>query len=264
VIAHRGAAETKAEHTLSAYIQALEDGSDGLECDVRLTADQHLVCVHDRRLERTSNGKGVLSSLQLAELEQLDFGSWKNPWAELDDEADDPDPSSKSILTLERLLETVRDWGKPVDLDIEAKHPTRYAGQVERRLLALVDRFGWAHPPAGQRSPVRVMSFSWMSVRRIRELAPGLDTVYLMDRVPVRFRDGSLPAGVPIAGPHIKILRKHPRYVERCHQAGHPVHVWTVNKLADLILCQDLGVDAVITDRPAKAMEVLSQARDVP
>ncbi len=62
----------------------------------------------------------------------------------------------------------------------------------------------------------------------------------------------------------IKILRKHPRYVERCHQAGHPVHVWTVNKLADLILCQDLGVDAVITDRPAKAIEVLSQARDVP
>jgi len=264
VVAHRGAAETKAEHTLSAYIQALEDGSDGLECDVRLTADQHLVCVHDRRLERTSNGKGVLSSLQLAELEQLDFGSWKNPWAELDDEADDPDPTSKSILTLERLLETIHDWGRPVDLAIEAKHPTRYAGLVERRLIDLLDRFGWAHPPAGQRSPVRVMSFSWMSVRRVRELAPGLETVYLMDRVPVRFRDGSLPAGVPIAGPRIKILRKHPRYVERCHQSGNQVHVWTVNKLADLILCRDLRVDAVITDRPAKAIEVLSQAHDVP
>jgi glycerophosphoryl diester phosphodiesterase len=264
VIAHRGAAETQAEHTLSAYVQALEDGSDGLECDVRLTADQHLVCVHDRRLERTSNGKGVLSSLQLAELEQLDFGSWKNPWAELDDEADDPDPSSKSILTLERLLETVRDWGKPVDLAIEAKHPTRYAGLVERRLIDLLDRFGWARPPAGQRSPVRVMSFSWMSVRRIRELAPGLETVYLMDRVPVRFRDGTLPAGVGIAGPYIKILRKHPRYVERCHQAGNQVHVWTVNKLADLILCEHLGVDAVITDRPAKALDVLSQAPEVP
>jgi glycerophosphoryl diester phosphodiesterase len=85
-----------------------------------------------------------------------------------------------------------------------------------------------------------------------------------MDRVPVRFRDGTLPAGLAIAGPRIKVLRKHPRYVERCHDAGNQVHVWTVNKLSDLVLCKDLGVDAVITDRPAKALEVLSRTNDLP
>jgi glycerophosphoryl diester phosphodiesterase len=76
VFAHRGASAVEPEHTLAAYLRALEDGADGLECDVRLTRDGHLVCLHDRRLERTSNGRGRVSRSTLAELSQLDFGSW--------------------------------------------------------------------------------------------------------------------------------------------------------------------------------------------
>ncbi len=79
VIAHRGASEDAPEHTLAAYRKAIEDGADALECDVRLTADGHLVCVHDRRVNRTSNGRGAVSALELAELAALDFGSWKDP-----------------------------------------------------------------------------------------------------------------------------------------------------------------------------------------
>jgi glycerophosphoryl diester phosphodiesterase len=105
VVAHRGASEDAPEHTLAAYKKAIEDGADALECDVRLTADGHLVCVHDRRVNRTSNGRGAVSALELAELAALDFGSWKNR-----DEAPDweigPDTS---VLTLERLLELVAD-----------------------------------------------------------------------------------------------------------------------------------------------------------
>jgi glycerophosphoryl diester phosphodiesterase len=78
VVAHRGASEEAPEHTLAAYKKAIEDGADALECDVRLTADGHLVCVHDRRVNRTSNGRGAVSALELAELAALDFGSWKN------------------------------------------------------------------------------------------------------------------------------------------------------------------------------------------
>ncbi len=58
IVAHRGASGHRAEHTLAAYVLALEQGSDGLECDVRLTRDGHLVCVHDRRIDRTSTGRG--------------------------------------------------------------------------------------------------------------------------------------------------------------------------------------------------------------
>ena len=76
VFAHRGSSAALPEHTLAAYLRALREGADGLECDVRLTRDGHLVCVHDRRLDRTSNGKGRVSGRTLAELDALDFGSW--------------------------------------------------------------------------------------------------------------------------------------------------------------------------------------------
>src|SRR4051794_21685949 len=66
VVAHRGSSDDAPEHTLSAYNRAIEDGADALECDVRLTRDGHLVCVHDRRIDRTSNGRGIVSTLELA------------------------------------------------------------------------------------------------------------------------------------------------------------------------------------------------------
>jgi glycerophosphoryl diester phosphodiesterase len=258
VVAHRGASEVSPEHTLAAYRRAVESGADGLECDVRLTADGHLVCVHDRRIDRTSSGRGVLSTMSLEELSTFDWGSWKNPWAELNDEAERPDPDLLKVLTLESLLAMVHDADRPLELAIETKHPTRYAGLVERRLIEMLDRFGWAHPKIGSESPARVMSFSWLSLRRIRSMAPGLRTVLLMDRVPLRLRDGSLPTGVSYAGPSLEIVTAHPEYVDRAQKHGHEVHVWTVNSADDVRHCRDIGVDAIISDRPGAALETLA------
>lgn len=257
VVAHRGASDDRAEHTAEAYRHALEAGVDGLECDVRLTADGHLVCVHDRRVDRTSTGRGAVSTLPLAELERWDFSSWKQPWADLDDELEAMPASA--VLTFEALCGLVRDWDRPVQLAAETKHPTRYAGLVERRLVEVLRRFGWAHEVPGRQAPVRVMSFSWMSLRRVREWAPSVPTVYLMERVPLRLRDGSLPLGSRIAGPRIDVVREHPSYVGRAHAAAHQVHVWTVNSMADLELCSRLGVDAVITDKPAQTIRLLAE-----
>ncbi|TCC11934.1 glycerophosphodiester phosphodiesterase [Kribbella soli] len=262
VVAHRGASDVNPEHTLAAYQRAIDVGADGLECDVRLTADGHLVCVHDRRIERTSNGRGVLSTMSLEELEKYDWGSWKRPWAELDDEAELPGLDVRKVLTLDTLLATVRDAGRPVELAIETKHPTRYAGLVERRLIEALDRYGWAHPKVGTESPARVMSFSWLSLRRMRTAAPGLRTVLLMDRVPLRFRDGSLPTGVSYAGPSLEIVSAHPEYVDRAHKHGHQVHVWTVNAENDIRHCREIGVDAVISDRPDVALRVLAEGAE--
>lgn len=259
VVAHRGSSETVPEHTLAAYLRAIDDGADALECDVRLTRDGHLVCVHDRRIDRTSNGRGVLSTLELAELSELDWGSWRDTWADYED-PEVPDRDRAQILTLKRLLETVADASRPVELAIETKHPTRYAGLVERRLVDLLDRFGWAHPRLGRRSPVRVMSFSQLSLRRMRQLAPSVDTVALWERLPLRFRDGALPPGVHIAGPSIEVVRAHPRYVERVQRHGHQVHVWTVDRPEDVSLCIDLGVDAIITNRPAQVLDALGRS----
>jgi len=255
VVAHRGASEDAPEHTLAAYAKAIEDGADALECDVRMTADGHLVCVHDRRVNRTSNGRGAVSALELAHLASLDFGSWKDS----EESPDWRDHAFTSVLTLERLLELVADAGRPVRLAIETKHPTRWAGQVEERLLRLLKRFR-LHDPEPGASAVRVMSFSARSLHRISTTAPRLPTVYLMQFVPPLPRDGRLPAGAWMAGPSIRIVRGHPGYVDRLHQAGHQVHVWTVNDPADVDLCIRLGVDAIITDRPAQVLSRLGRS----
>lgn len=250
VVAHRGASDDAAEHTLAAYRRALEVGADALECDVRLTADGALVCVHDRRVDRTSNGRGPVSTLELAQLSELDFGVRRGA------ALDGVDPDGRTVLTLDRLLGFVSDAARPLELAIETKHPTRYAGLVERRLVETLDRFGWAHPRLGKRVPVRVMSFSSLSLRRMRELAPSIPAVLLMERVPLRLRDGTLPGHVGIAGPSIDIVRAHPEYVDRVHQAGGAVHVWTVDESADIDLCLRLGVDAIISNRPGDVVEL--------
>lgn len=251
VVAHRGASHEKAEHTLGAYIAALDEGAEALECDVRLTADGHLVCVHDRDLRRTANNRGVVSTMRLAELDDLDFAQWKSPWADLDDEAPEYDDAHHRVLTLRTLLETVADYDRPVDIAIETKHPTRYAGLVERRLVELLAEFGWA----GADSPARVMSFSWVAMNRVRRLAPELDIVLLLDHAFSWRMTAALREEHWIAGPGIDLLRDQPRFAERLGRDGLRVHVWVVNTPEELDLCRELGVEAVITDRPRAALE---------
>jgi glycerophosphoryl diester phosphodiesterase len=254
VVAHRGASYDNAEHTLGAYVAALDEGAEGLECDVRLTADGHLVCVHDRRVDRTANGRGLVSTMDLAQLDKLDFASWKNPWSVLDDEAPDLDEAAGRVLTLKRLLDTVADYDRPVDLAIETKHPTRYGGLVERRLVEMLASYGWA----GRDSPVRVMSFSWVALNRTKKLAPDLEVVQLVERMYSWQVTKNLVTDDWIAGPGIELLRDSPRFARRLAATGRRLHVWTVNTEADLELCHGLGVEAVITDKPGIALAHLT------
>lgn len=242
VIAHRGASKDHPEHTLAAYERAIHQGADMLECDVRLTADGHLVCVHDRRIDRTSDGRGVVSTKTLEQLQSRDFGAGTGP---------------ASVLRLEELIELTLDSERPVGLAIETKHPTRYAGLVEQRVVETVRRYGLLRPRFDPQSRVYLMSFSELALRRWRELAPGVPSVFLMERVPLRCRKGWLPFAADVAGPSIEILREHPGYVQRVQSAGGQVFVWTVDEPEQVELCRTLGVDALITNRPAVASQHL-------
>jgi glycerophosphoryl diester phosphodiesterase len=262
VVAHRGASADEAEHTLAAYARALDEGADGLECDVRLTRDGVLVCVHDRRIDRTSSGRGVVSTLEIADLADLDFGSWHRThdrMAEDDDEGEEPEWDRTSVLTLDRLLGMVADSNRPVEVAIETKHPTRYAGLVELTLVEVLARHGLTTPRKEALVCARVMSFAGASLRRLRGLAPGVPTVYLLERVPIRMRDGSLPAGAVAAGPSLRLLRSFPSYVDRVHDAGGEVHVWTVDDPADVEFVAGLGVDVIITNRPGAVRRQLEE-----
>ncbi len=156
---------------------------------------------------------------------------------------------------MRKLLETVADHERPVELAIETKHPTRYGGLVEQRLVELLGEFGWT----GADAPIRVMSFSVTALQRMRRLAPELALVMLIEKghqwpILRRVVDPDW-----IIGPGIKELRDNPGLGRRLVQDGRRIHVWTVNTDADLELCQSLGVEAVITDRPAHMLKKLGR-----
>ena len=258
VFAHRGGADALPEHTLAAYLRALDEGADGVECDVRLTRDGHLVCVHDRRLNRTSNGTGLVSAKTLAELEALDFASW-HPAAATEDWQED----HIRLLTLERLLNALRDYGRPVRLLIETKHPSRYGAEVERRLVEMLRRYGLAQPQPGDPVQVTVMSFAALALRRMHRLAPAIPTAYLLEIVPPGVGRGRLPFGARIAGPRIGLIRSRPQLLSTLRAAGHQAYVWTVNDDTDLDLVLSHRPDGIISDRPKFVLDRLTKAPPV-
>ncbi|MFI1992380.1 glycerophosphodiester phosphodiesterase [Actinoplanes sp. NPDC020271] len=253
VFAHRGGADALPEHTLGAYLRALEEGVDGLECDVRLTRDGHLVCVHDRNLSRTSNGRGLVSRRTLAQLDEFNYGSWHPGYP------GDEEPSDLSrLLTLERLLEAVRGCGRRVRLLIETKHPSVYGAEVERRLVKMLRRFGLAEPKPDDPVQVTVMSFAALALRRIRAQAPGVPTVYLMELLPPMAGKARLPFGARIAGPSVELIRNRPGLVQAIRAAGHRTYVWTVNEPEDVEMVLRHQVDGVISDRPKFVLDRLA------
>jgi glycerophosphoryl diester phosphodiesterase len=260
VVAHRGASAHRAEHTVAAYALAIEQGADGLECDVRLSRDGHLVCVHDRTVNRTSSGRGVVSTLTLERMSELDYGSW-HPG--LPESADDlvlrpPDESERGVLTLESLLDLVKAHPN-VKLFVETKHPVRYGGLVEAKLIAMLRRYGMARPKSKEDSQVLMMSFSGRAVRRIRGHTDTLPTVLLMEQLSPTRWDGSLPPYADYTGPGVHVLRKDPKYVARARDRGNETYVWTVDEPADVALCAKLGVRFLATNSPATTRGLLNR-----
>lgn len=248
VVAHRGASAERPEHTLAAYQLALEQGADGLECDIRLTSDGTLVCVHDRTTARTSSGDLVVSTSTFEQLDQLDHGSWH--------ESGEP----AKLLTLDALLELVRSYtSRPVTLFIETKHPVRQAGGLERALVRALAGFGLLHCPDPARPPVVVMSFSALAMRRMSRSAPGVPRVYLAESTRQLLGFGADLAASDILGPSVRLLRAAPELVQKAAQRGKSVYCWTVDETADARLCDELGVRWVATNWPQRTKALLAR-----
>lgn len=226
---------------MAAYDLGLTARADGVECDVRLTADGELVLVHDRLTRRTSSGKGVVATSTLAQLQELDWGSWHASGV-----------GRQELLTLRSLLTRLtRDPGEPVTL-IETKHPSRFGALVERRLVEVLREFGLTVGDLPGLPQVRVMSFSVIALRRMRQLAPRVQLVHLIEYgTPRPALLGALVPGVRTAGLSVEFVRRSPKTIHQLQARGHAIYVWTVNERDDVRRCVDLGVDAVITDDPA-------------
>lgn len=250
IVAHRGSSVAAPEHTEQAYRLAIEEGADAVECDVRLTGDRQLVCLHDRRLERTSDGRRGVDRYDLDHLRTLDFGSWHGAPA--------------SLLTFAELLEMLRDAPRRVDLAVETKHPDGYGVALEYALASAIRRAGLDRPGPHD-THVRMMSFSTGAVRRFGRLLPTVRRVLLIEAgLNPAIRGGILPEGVDTLGVSTRLLHRDPGIVARHHDRGHAVHCYTVNRQVDLDRCLSTGVDALITDRPAWARQQVRELLGVP
>lgn len=279
VFAHRGASAAFAEHTRAAYLQALADGADGVECDVHLTRDQHVVLLHDANLDRTSDGTGPVADRTLQELRLLDFSSWKGVRI-----PEKYGARSEQFLTLADLLAILRTAGRPVGLAIELKHPSPYQLKLEDRVLEVLRKEGWsARTSTVDNVRVTFMSFSPDSVKHLLRTVPAEFICQLVDEIDVdEVREG-LGVGVltgsaianvmkaaqlegerilddcevRLAGPGIDYVRQHARTVQRWLDSGRRFRVWTVDSERDVALCQGLGIHEITTNMPARVLSQL-------
>ncbi len=268
VIAHRGSSLAFPEHTRAAYLRALDEGADGLECDVRLTRDLVPVLLHDGRLDATTDASGPVGERTADELDAVLVSARRtlrrrrrdDRRARLDGPgasvagggAGDAGERETGVLRLADFLAVAAAAGRPVELALETKHPARSGRQIESAVVAAL-----ATQPA-LRPGARVMSFSAAALRRLRELDPQLPTVLLLADPHAGHRS-ALPPWVDSAGPSVRQLHRDPELVARMHDEGHEVHVWTVDADADLDHCVALGVDVVITNRPAHVLRRLGR-----
>lgn len=282
VFAHRGSSAAFAEHTRAAYLQALADGADGVECDVHLTRDQHVVLLHDANLDRTSDGTGPVADRTLQELQHLDFSSWKGVRI--------PEvygARSEQFLTLPDLLDLLRGAGRPVKLAIELKHPSPYQLKLEDRVLEVLRSEGW-DPASSTVDNVAVtfMSFSPDSVRHLLQSVPAQYICQLVDDLTIHEIRGGLGLGlitggavanlmkatqlegerildaglVGMAGPGMDYVRERPATVRRWLESGRRFRVWTVDAEEDVALCRELGIQEITTNVPARVLAQLQLA----
>jgi glycerophosphoryl diester phosphodiesterase len=219
IYAHRGASGEFPEGTQAAYLAAISQGTDGFECDVRLTKDHQIICYHDSNTNRLST-----HSLEIAKTTYQELKLAVNPYR------------------LDQLLDLAISNKK--DLVIESKHPAPSAGAIEKRVHKLLTE----NVKKIQESKIKVFLISFSYLATLRNKQGGFSSGYLIQH---KIFSHLNPTSIIVV--NIKIIRNEPSFVANQIKKGKKVMVFTVNEPNDLKLCQQLGVYAVMTDYPARA-----------
>ena len=245
IIGHRGASSVAPENTLCAFERALQDGADGIEFDVRLASDRVPVVIHDATLRRTGLRKGLIASLSSSELRDVDVGTWFNLRRP---DAADPAYSNERIATLAQVFESMKE--RRAILYVEMKcapfESSALAVEVARlvRAHSLIDR-------------VVVESFTLKSIAELKRLAPEIRTAALFEPKLSRplpsarkLVEQALNYGADEIALHRTLVTR--RVVVAAREHGLKVVVWTVDNPAWVKRGRDLGIQAIITNRPAE------------
>lgn len=260
IVAHRGASKERPEHTLAAYELAEQRGADGFECDIRLTRDGELVCLHDRTVDRVAVDKpaksnGVVSEMTLAQLRELNVGTPEEP---------------AQVLTLRELLTFFNDVNSSridagqehsqragtagagegaslkKDIFIETKHPNRYGPKVEHALHYELQR---AH--LAESAHVHLISFSPQSLVRFKMINPAVHRI-LLRREYQRMLNPGLEALQVVDAHGLSVARGRIR-PDIIGRFGDGTYVWTADKEDEVRWAARQGVTWLATNYPGRA-----------
>lgn len=229
-IAHRGGAGLRPENTLAAFQNAINLGADFIELDLHRSKDGHLVVIHDPEVDYTTDGKGKVCELTLAELKQLDAGVKFSPAYR-----------EEKIPTLKEVLQFAKD---KISLAIEIKEKG-----IEQQVLNTV--------AAHKNSDIIIISFHPEVIKNFRLLSPKIPTGLL-------FRESLLPVDY-ISRSHqvyaniLDLEKGKINYdlIQHCHKNGLLVWTWVVDRPGEMRDLIQMGVDGIATNYPDRLLEIL-------
>jgi len=239
LLAHRGDKLHAPENTLPAFKQAIEKGADGVELDVKLTADRHVIVLHDSTVDRTTDGKGRAASMTLEALRQLDAGRWF-----------DKKFSGAKIPLIEEVFETV---GRHKIINVELKNYSNPYNDLVMKVCESIKRHN-------NQEQIILSSFYSSNLKVAAQILPGVFRALLAVPGPAGLwarSFGFMFGDYQALHPHTSNTSRE--QVQRAHRLNRRVHVWTANTPEEVIRLRDWGLDGIMTDDPLMAVHALGR-----
>lgn len=239
VFGHRGACAHAPENTLASFQKALEQGAEGIELDVKCSSDGEVIVLHDQTLDRTTDGSGDLRNYTLQNLRKLDAGKKFNEAF-----------SGEKIPTLREVLD---HFGTKLKINIELTNYATPGDELVTLVISLVRQFDL-------QEQVMFSSFNPGNLRKARALCPEIPIGLLaLDGRAGWLARSFLNSFVPHEALHPYYADVSEALIQREHTAGRRVHIWTVNLEAQMRQMYAWGADAIFTDDPLLARQVLQE-----
>jgi glycerophosphoryl diester phosphodiesterase len=236
IFAHRGACSYSPENTLAAFELAVKQGADAIELDAKLSADGHVVVIHDQTVDRTTGAHGRVGELALSDLRQLDCGSFF-----------DSAFNGERIPTLDEVFEAV---GRLIYINVELTNYASVMDDLPERVAKIVRRHTLEER-------VLFSSFNPLALLRVRRQIQQAPTGLLaMKGKKGRLARSPLGALLGCQALHPQHTDITPGLVQWAHRRSRRVHAYTVNLEEDMIRVFNAGVDGIFTDDPLLAQQV--------
>ena len=233
IFAHRGASAYAPENTLPVFQLAIDQGADGIELDVHLTADLQPVVLHDSALMRTAGVSGVVEDFTLDELRTFDFG-YATKFGSLF--------AGTQIPTLRQVFDLLAPTD--LELNIELKEVTRTRAKIYLETLVRETQ------NSGMAERVCFSSFDHLALVELLSLFPSAKIAPLYSETMLHPWDYAKSMNADGIHPAYKQLFVFPEYLTLCHSHGITVRTWTVDDAETISALVHMGVDAIITNKP--------------